>query len=370
MAKTNGERVEFLDAMRGLAALAVVLFHYFAAYGDPPGVPLVIKQSPIAALYDGSAAVSFFFVLSGFVLSLRYFRDPESLRTRFSYGRYAISRVFRIWGPFVVMYLATLAIREYWDAPITAAMSETPWMAQYWQSHLNVRQVLTELTMVLPPQVHLLLPHTWTLSIELALSLLVPIAVLIAERRVAWLVVLALYAIIVLGNSPSFFHFMLGIWLCWAWVSRPRWLLSIPPMARRVAWLVAIVLYSYRTSVWPYFPGLLSGGRVWYVTGVGSMMVIGLALGAPALQRVLSARPLRRVGRAAYSIYLVHFTILLAAMPFVRRRLDEWWMMPPAAAWGAGLVVFVAATVALAFLSERWIERTSIAVGKRLASRL
>ena len=364
------ERVTYLDALRGLAATSVVIGHYFAAYGNPPGLPAFVMNSPFAVICDGFAAVSFFFVLSGFVLSMRYFRDPDFLRTRFSYGEYAVARIFRIWGPFAVVFLLSFAVHEYWSVAASSPGTMSAWLAGFWREQLTFRQALTELSLVLPPQIHQTLPQAWTLSIELSLSLFIPVAVMIALRRLRWLVAVVAYLIVVMGASRYLFHFMLGICLCSVWVTRRHWIESIPATGRLAGWIAAAILYSYRFSVVPYAPHALPEQRIWYVTGVGSLMILALVLVSPRLQAVLLFRPLRHLGQCAYSIYLVHFTILLAASPRVMQFLIDRLHVPSTPAWAAGLVFLLAATFGVSHVSERWLERPCIAAGKWVAAKL
>jgi peptidoglycan/LPS O-acetylase OafA/YrhL len=66
-----------LEALRGIAA-AVVLLHHFLIFVAPrlhgrnfPDDPIALVRTPLYALVNGSAAVTVFFVLSGFVLTIR-----------------------------------------------------------------------------------------------------------------------------------------------------------------------------------------------------------------------------------------------------------------------------------------------------------
>jgi hypothetical protein len=65
-----------LEAVRGLAACAVVLNHLLLAFW-----PVFAEDRSISPLlkvtYKGSFAVAVFFVLSGFVLSLSFFRTRD-----------------------------------------------------------------------------------------------------------------------------------------------------------------------------------------------------------------------------------------------------------------------------------------------------
>ena len=54
---------------------------------------------------DGQAAVSLFFVLSGFVLSLRFFREAQEPDLRnFRFMPYLWARICRLWLPYLAVF--------------------------------------------------------------------------------------------------------------------------------------------------------------------------------------------------------------------------------------------------------------------------
>jgi peptidoglycan/LPS O-acetylase OafA/YrhL len=66
-------RIRALDGVRGWAALAVVIFHMsYELFGE---IYPAYRNSASAALFDGTLAVSVFFVLSGAALSASFFRE-------------------------------------------------------------------------------------------------------------------------------------------------------------------------------------------------------------------------------------------------------------------------------------------------------
>ena len=87
----EGERLTYLDSIRGLAALSVLCSHYCGAYDLPPIVSQWVSNFPLSMCRDGFAGVSIFFVLSGLVLSLKYLRKGKN--------EYALSNVL---GPFLI----------------------------------------------------------------------------------------------------------------------------------------------------------------------------------------------------------------------------------------------------------------------------
>src|SRR6478735_2828286 len=76
----RADRLRALDGLRGVAALAVLLFHVVMAgvptlgavsaiSGSAPGLIGRLAHSPVAVLWAGPQFVIVFFVLSGFVLT-------------------------------------------------------------------------------------------------------------------------------------------------------------------------------------------------------------------------------------------------------------------------------------------------------------
>lgn len=75
-------RVTCLDGLRGVAACAVVAFHFFYAFtpgpfADKARTGFSLFDTPLAVLWNGHFAVAVFFVLSGFVLAAS---APKSAR--------------------------------------------------------------------------------------------------------------------------------------------------------------------------------------------------------------------------------------------------------------------------------------------------
>ena len=86
---TPKEKLKYIDGLKGTGALIVYLCHfayafYFALYSLDPlsshtagNVEIAIGRSPLNILYNGNFAVQLFFVASGFVLCIGYFRERE-----------------------------------------------------------------------------------------------------------------------------------------------------------------------------------------------------------------------------------------------------------------------------------------------------
>lgn len=99
-------RLTQLDALRGLAALAVVLFHYthhfFVLYPS--------EQRPVFALPNGHFGVNLFFIISGFVI----FMTLENTRRA---ADFIVSRFSRLYPAYWVAIALTFAITHWLGLP-------------------------------------------------------------------------------------------------------------------------------------------------------------------------------------------------------------------------------------------------------------
>ncbi|MCX7769344.1 MAG: acyltransferase [Flavobacteriales bacterium] len=99
MERPSEFRYVYLDGLRMAAALWVFLFHY--ARNAPPWTHAL---KPVAT--TGAWGVGFFFLLSGYVLTLRYQEDPQTPTTSAFLKRFYLNRLFRL----APVYYSTLAL--------------------------------------------------------------------------------------------------------------------------------------------------------------------------------------------------------------------------------------------------------------------
>ena len=180
-------RLQFLDSLRGLASLTVVLSHFFLAYGIDANFK-IINFSPLHFFYDGFAAVTFFFVLSGFVLglSLNKYHDFELLN-------FYIKRLFRIMPSYwVVLFLSLFFYFEY--SVIPTKPESTSWINEFWQASINIYNFLKQALFIQIKSSANLLFQNWTLNIEMLFSFLIP------------------FLFVILKSSKVGYFFVLNVW--------------------------------------------------------------------------------------------------------------------------------------------------------------
>src|SRR3978361_1298017 len=134
--RENVPRIAYLESIRGLAALQVLLLHFFAAFAPdlvfalPAGATVagVIHLSPLYFLYDGYSAVYIFFALSGYVLSRsfeRHLAQPSSQ---------VLARVVRLGLPALAAALVAAAVMSAFGRLNVPAgvLSGSDWFAAQW----------------------------------------------------------------------------------------------------------------------------------------------------------------------------------------------------------------------------------------------
>lgn len=326
-----------VDGMRALAVLSVLLFH-----------------GGIAALSGGYVGVDVFFVISGFVITTKLMEEIEE--RKFSVANFYTRRIRRILPALVatvlVSYVAALvfflpnAMDDFAKSVVaTAAFFSNIFFwknSGYFQPSALDRPLL----------------HTWSLAIEEQFYIVIPIALyLLVTYARRWT-----FAIFALGAAVSF---ALSVFVTYtaptanffvlptrAWELLLGVLVALAPWAppsnrvlRELLAVLAFGMIAYAvltyTSATP-FPGLAA-----FAPTVGTAVLIYLGKrGKPSfIARGLSLRPVVAVGLISYSLYLVHWPVIVFSRYVLLRDLAGW-----------QIVAAIAASFVLAYVSYRFIE--------------
>jgi peptidoglycan/LPS O-acetylase OafA/YrhL len=332
-------RFKTLDSLRGIAAFIVLIHHCFLTI--PPGSRDMVLHwgdlTPFRIVFMGRPAVIFFFVLSGFVLSLPYLteRQPE-------YPRFVVKRLCRIYLPMAAAVILSALL--YIAVMPTHVAAASAWLNnESWQDPLDLRLVLRHLLMSGRSSDASLDNVMWSLIYELRISLIFPFLVLFGRfsASAALLAGLTSYAIAkptldLLGIGPFPYY---NTSLLSALVITLHFLLCF---------MAGIALGARRDRIAAAFARLPVGIAIllWVaalyalaapsdlVDTAGAALIIALSLGSERVTRLLSAPVLLWLGRISYSLYLVHLLVLLTIVHLLGDRLPLWLVLgvvPPTA---------------------------------------
>jgi peptidoglycan/LPS O-acetylase OafA/YrhL len=325
-----------VDGLRAIAVLPVLLFH-----------------SGISLFSGGYVGVDIFFVISGFVISQTLIKEIEG--GHYSIANFYVRRIRRILPALVATILLSSVLALLVFLPNTMREFSTSVTATvlfvsniYFWKHSGY----FEITALDRP-----LLHTWSLSVEEQFYILIPVALFFTYRlfrNLTWpLFSLGAAASLALsifltdrGPTANFFllptrawELLLGSIIVLA-NSKPagNWIL------REVSAVIGLCLIVFAVTTYTDatpFPGLAA-----LVPTLGAALIIQSGRDqATLVGRLLSWHPLVGIGLISYSLYLVHWPIIVFARYALLRDLVGW-----------EIGAFIILSLVLAYLSWRFIE--------------
>lgn len=372
-----------IEAMRGLAAVVVVVVHVWA-----------LTSSPYFWGYEtllgfGSWAVDVFFLLSGFLLVQSFWEAPRTSSLR----QYYIRRFFRI-APGYYVCLAVLflllAERRFLFSSsglsqVLANVSFTQWLFPTTAPSLNVSGVF------------------WTLSLEVFLYALLPAFAWLISRRpillggtlfalgmayrfyvafdAGWLQSTVFRALpdhpepvmrlFLLRQFPGIMPlFLMGMFLRW-WMHYRPGRVQPAPATEHTSMTVLLLLLVPSTLVLYHVMEANNFRYGWlfalFDVGVCILILPALAYAGRTVTGRLSlaTKVFAWLGKRSYGIYLWHFPVILVVMErgAMERPADQ-------SLIGVRLVAIAVLSLVLGAASYRFVEKPGRRLGYRLAARL
>lgn len=333
-APQRNQRIVALDGLRALAIAGVVLYH--------------LRPS---RLTGGFLGVTLFFTLSGYLATKSIMR--ATARDGFSYPRYICRRIARMMPPIVVT-IALTAIATYIAAPSLLpkvqqdALPSALFLSNWFYIFRNVSYFAAA---GLPSP----LTHLWFCAVTMQFYLVWPVILmaLCSKTRsrntaigitTAFALVSTAAMVLMFNPTADTSRVYYGTdtrvaeLLCGALAAiaapRLREMLSgdiHTPGANKgiskvnaisIAWLVAVIagaLMLTGESVWLY-----RGGFLLFALLTG-LLITCVQNTECIVRRLLSVKPLVWLGQRSFSVYLVHYPLLLLMNPATRTTRIAWW---------------------------------------------
>jgi peptidoglycan/LPS O-acetylase OafA/YrhL len=354
----EGGRLDALDGLRGLAALAVVVLHAWL-YTTRDSSDL--SQPVDAVLHELRLGLVLFFVLSGFLLFRPWLSpDPKGRPFGLRVRRYAVRRAARILPAYYAALLGALAILlavgDHGHLPPARLL---PLFFVFGQNYS-------------PATLGTIDPPMWTLAVEASFYVVLPVLALIVRGLgpgrpsqailPLWLLVVGLaFNGVVAGvhlPSPVFAAMLPAVipyFACGmlAAVLLPRRAIGRLPAAGLIVAGLALVVYDG----WWHTQVFAVEGRVFRdLPAAAGFAAIVVATAAAKRPGPLASRPLRSLGEVSYGLYLWHMPLIIAI-----RAVGLW----PSETTFA-IAVLVPVSLAVAAASWRFVERPMIRAARRI----
>jgi peptidoglycan/LPS O-acetylase OafA/YrhL len=366
-------RIKTLDALRGLAALSVVLGHVTGGLY----IAELIDHTPLFMLRAGHEAVIFFFMLSGYVLVYQY-----GGTAKFIYGKFLALRFFRLYIPYICSVGLGLIL-------LLLSVPGNPnyvFVSQLWGSKVNLGVILGHVLLIGNFNTGAINSVIWSLVQEMRFAILFPLALyLLTLRPAKLLIILSAVTIMAAGgivlctitkndsyngylSTPYFFY----MFLAGGYIAKYRQGLlgkynRFTKTTKLLLTIAAILVYSYAHTVTltiarqVYIPGLVRS-RFFIedlLIAAASFYVIIWGININGTKNILETRIPLFLGKISYNLYLVHLPIIT----FMYFALRYSW--PLAAILVSGL--FVSFLVAIIF--NKFIETGAMRWGKAVVKR-
>jgi peptidoglycan/LPS O-acetylase OafA/YrhL len=299
--QTTVSRLTYLDASRGLAALAVLLAHFHLTILPSLSNSWILK-TPLKIIADGEAAVLYFFILSGFVLTVSL--QQVNKLTFWDYLKFIVKRIFRIFPAFLATLVLTFVLLH-----VLHSRPES-WLDRFWTRIPDLIALLNEALLIIRvpnDPLQRLIPQDWTLSIEIAVSLFLPLLAWAFSKNKYFTMLVIYFAIQLLSLDDFVFDFTLGIFLASnADQLKQKWVNFKYKSAAIIASLIIICADYLIPKFMAYSDVLLIHHKSW-----GLAVLLWALISSQKVQRYLSNVPMVFLGRISYSFYLLHLIILL-----------------------------------------------------------
>lgn len=322
-AQAPSNRIQFVDALRGIAALGVVLYHYGERihWGN-----------------WGNMGVPMFFVLSGFVIAMSVgARPPVSAGYL---GRFALRRALRLDPPYWLSMAAVIVIGLAAAHFIGQNVKPATWPQVF--THLFYLQVFAGYE-------HILVIY-WTLCYEIQFYLvLIPLLWLGNRFKVVPLLMFATMLLSLVDRNLELtgIAFMGRFWFCFAAGAFVYWATAGVMGVRGLLVGLAVIGTAGALTQDPYAVTTMVTAATLYAVITFGRADIG------------SSAPLQFLGRISYSLYLTHLIGGWLVLTLLLRWLPPW----------AALVLGVVASILTAWLFYVLVEKPAVRLSRMVKLR-
>lgn len=371
----NHGNLPWLDGLRGLAALWVLLSH----------IQILTGLGHIPLLSWGDLAVDLFMLLSGFLMAHNYIarKQSEPWNASRTIGQFWLRRFFRI-APlyYIVLVVALLVgpLMGQFRADIASAWPVTATAPERYldQSLTNILMHLSFLFGFSPTYAFRTALPDWSIGLEMQFYLFFPFIMLLMARLspivASGLLIGGCLAARLFFRDymhafpmPAFLAIKFYVFLIGMWIAQAR-----SERSMRNGFLVGVGL----AMMWLLLErSEVALARVLLVTGMFYLMNNGTLPGSDALagatiglRKLLSNRVAMFLGETSYSVYLVHLLIVLPVAGLLARE-AAYVQLPGALRFVIVIAIAMPISYVLGWLLFNSVEKRGIQMGKHVLLR-
>ena len=377
-------KLGFLDGVRGIAMMIVVLHHFGLAffpainYLNPEKIhlgngtaELLIAKTPLNLFFNGGFAVSIFFVLSGFVLSYKFHQSGD----RKLLTAYASKRYFRLFLPVAgsiiicyVLYLSGLFTHK----SVGSITKSNEWLDGLFSDIRGPGDVLKNMFFdVFLNNDNRYNAVLWTMTIEFLGSLLLfSFLALTGDTKKTVLLHIIVAGLILLTDKKFYAAFILGSLISRLFVNGFSFPTGIKGICIKCFLLLTGIYFSSfpqgfftQQSMWKWIDwSWTSGYDLFHV--LGAFCILFVICFDKNFTRFFSIRPFLYLGKISFSFYLLHLAVMCSFGFFIFR---EFWK--PGTYFIPFLISFLtslAISILISHFYYQWVDKTGIRFSEKM----
>ncbi|MGE7787435.1 acyltransferase family protein [Bacillus cereus] len=331
------KRYPELDSLRGLAALFVLFYHCLRIFPEfDIGAPdyknnsdswfiNILLNTPLRLVWAGHESVILFFILSGFVLSLPYYKNQK-----IEYKTYLVKRTVRIYIPYFVA--TALAIAANLLLSKNGISTYSDWFNRIWTYEASLSDIINHVLFLGDYNANQYNTVIWSLVHEMRISIIFPFVMFFVLRfnwkyNISLSFALSLISFVLLKvfmptSNTNFIitihytsMFIIGALLAKHIDVISNYFKKLSKSSKIIVFLIAVLSYTYN--------GLFSNIEIIhkflideYAIAIGGSLFIIIALSSDVFSELLNLRPILFLGKISYSLYLYH-TIILFSLIYI-----------------------------------------------------
>lgn len=370
--ETTNHKISYLEGIRGLAALLVFFHHfglafysaYFSFNPDAShlnGMEISYGQSVWSVFSNGNFCVYVFFVLSGFVLSRKYFQT-NAFSVLISGAQRRFIRLFIPIAATIILSFIIMQAGLYYNVPAATVTHSEWWLGSMWTFPDAFTKMISSLaygTMFMGDSSFDTTLSSMSIEFYGSLFVFAFLCLTHNTRNKYGMLLLVLLYCILTGHIYTA-TFALGISLNYTEQKHLSLNKSTAGIIAAIMAVTGLMLGSFPTngqiqgSIFVHFPEwILITASAWFHS-VGAYLLVSAFVLSAVLQRLISFRIFIFLGYISFALYLIHPIIIGSFSSYLFLKLSE--TMPYNNAVALVFLLSLVVCIPLSWLMTKYID--------------